>query len=737
LDKEENNLQRLIIILILGFFSGNLLAAETVNKRPKVGLVLSGGGAKGLAHIGVLKVLEEAGLEVDYVTGTSMGSIVGALYSIGYDTGMIEQIALGMDWDQLLTDKISMRNISVIEKKEEGRYVGSFPIRKGKIELPTGLIAGQKISVMLSHLTLPVHHCEDFRMFPRPFLCIATDLETGEDVVLDRGSLPEALRASMSIPTVFTPVEIDGRLLVDGGLVKNLPASNAREMGADIVIGVDVGAPLYSKKELNSLIKVLEQTIVFQSAASTGKERKLCDLLIIPDLQGYSSTSFDDTDSLIAKGERSARKIFPQLKALADSLDRYPENGDSLVPLKPVSSFYLAELEIDGLQKVSNSLLMGKLQLKVPSVVTPYELEQAVDRAYGTHFFERITYKIEPSQQGTRLVLKVIEQTTDQFRFGLNYDSDLKSSVLLNTTYRNLLTQGSKLSFSAKLSDSPAIDASYFVHTAWKPGIGFGVEMTYNNMDVLLYRESGKVEAQIDYSVFETNFLLETIFSNSFAVGAGVQYHYSLMDIAFAPEDWESASYGLVSFLAYLKLNTLDRAVYPTRGVSLFAEANLVTDKLGSGPVRDHDSFMTYTATFTGIVPLNRKTSIMGSFYGGTSTTNEMPDDYLYYIGGAYPLFDVSFPFMGLKFLEKSGSSAMVVQTGIQHEIRKDHFIQLRANAGKTAFDFEDLFNEQDLLTGWGLTYGWLSPVGPMEYTVMWSDETDNHLSHVNIGYRF
>ncbi|MFC1613698.1 patatin-like phospholipase family protein [Gemmatimonadota bacterium] len=736
MDKEENNLQRLIIILILCFFSGNLLAGETVYNRPKVGLVLSGGGAKGLAHIGVLKVLEEAGIEVDYVTGTSMGSIVGALYSIGYDTGMIEQIALEMDWDQLLTDKISMRNISVIEKKEEGRYVGSFPIRKGKIELPTGLIAGQKISVMLSHLTLPVHHCEDFRMFPRPFLCIATDLETGEDVVLDRGSLPEALRASMSIPTVFSPVEIDGRLLVDGGLVKNLPASNAREMGADIVIGVDVGAPLYSKEELNSLIKVLEQTVGFQSAVSTGKERKLCDLLIVPDLQGYSSTSFDDTDSLIAKGERSARKIFPQLKALADSLDRYPEKTDSLVPLKPISSFYLAELEIDGLQKVSESLLVGKLRLKVPSVVTPHELEQAVDRAYGTHFFERITYKIEPAQQGTRLVLKVIEQTTDQFRFGLNYDSDLKASVLLNTTFRNLLTQGSKLSLSAKLSDSPAIDASYFVHTAWKPGLGFGIEVEYNNLDVLLYRESGKVEAQIDYSVFETNLLLETIFSNSFAVGAGVQYHYSLMDIAFAPETWVSDSYGLVSFLAYLKLDTFDRAVYPTRGVSLFAEANLVTD-IGTGPIRGHDSFMTYTAAFTGIVPLSRRTSIMGSFYGGTATTNEMPGDYFYYIGGAYPIIDQSFPFMGLKFLEKSGSSAMVVQTGIQYESFKGQFIQLRANAGKTAMDFEDLFNKRDLLTGWGLTYGWLSPVGPMEYTVMWLDEKNDFLSHVNIGYRF
>ncbi|MBN2288740.1 MAG: patatin-like phospholipase family protein [Candidatus Glassbacteria bacterium] len=724
-------------LMVIGCAEKILAAGESFPRRPKIGLVLSGGGARGLAHIGVLKVLEEAGIEVDYIAGTSMGGIIGGLYAIGYDAARIEEIALGQDWNELLTDKIPRTSMSIIEKKEEGRYVGALPIRKGKIELPGGLVAGQKISILLSRLTLQVHHADDFRAFPIPFLCIATDLETGGAVVLDKGFLPDALRASMSIPSVFTPVQIDGRLLVDGGLVRNLPASDVRKMGADIVIGVDVGTPLYSKKELGSLVKVLEQSVNFRGAASTEEQQKLCDILIKPDLTGYSSTSFNSGDSLITKGERYARRMLPELQALADSLKKYPEKTDSPKPLKPVSSFYLAELEIEGLQKVSRRLLLGNLQLKVPSVVTADELEQAIDRAYGTHFFERITYRVEPSPQGTRLVLRVIEQTANQFRFGFNYDSNLKAAILLNTTFRNLLAQGSKLSLSTRLSDNPVIEGSYFVHTAWKPGVGLRVEMLYNALDVLTYRESGGVEANFDYSSFETSLLLETIFSNSVALGAGARYHYSSLDIVIAPEGWEGGQYSLLSFLAYLRFDTLNRAVYQTRGVSLYAEAILVTDLLGSAEVRSHEAFQKYTLTCDGAVPVSRRVSILGSFYGGFSTTDQMPSDHFYFLGGAYPYLNRAFPFMGLKFMERLGSCALVLQTGVQVEFRKNQFLILRGNTGETALDFNDLFDRQGILTGLGLTYGWLSPVGPMEYTVMWGSEHKDLLSHVNIGYRF
>ncbi len=211
-------------------------------ERPKIGLALSGGGAKGFAHVGVIKVLEEIGLPIDFITGTSMGSIIGGLYAIGYSVGELEELVTATDWNDLFRDRVRRRDLAIESKMLDGRYMLSLPLNGLAPGLPTGLIAGQKISKLFERLTLPYHDVSDFRQFPIPFACVATDIVTGEVVVLDHGYLPEAMRASMSIPSVFTPVEIDDHLLVDGMLVRNFPVEEVRALGADIIIGVDVGA---------------------------------------------------------------------------------------------------------------------------------------------------------------------------------------------------------------------------------------------------------------------------------------------------------------------------------------------------------------------------------------------------------------------------------------------------------------------------------------------------------------
>ena len=212
-------------------------SAAADRQRPRVGLALSGGGAKGFAHIGVLKVLESAGVPIDCISGTSMGSIVGALYAIGYSVDEIEAIALESDWEDIFSDAITRRDRPIEQKLVEDRYLLSLPLVGTKIGLPRGLIAGQKVSALLDRLTLPVHGQTSFRELPIPFSCVATDIVTGEAVVLDSGFLPEAIRASMAIPSAFTPVEIDGRLLVDGMLVRNFPVQDVIDLGADLVVG--------------------------------------------------------------------------------------------------------------------------------------------------------------------------------------------------------------------------------------------------------------------------------------------------------------------------------------------------------------------------------------------------------------------------------------------------------------------------------------------------------------------
>jgi len=453
-----------IVFVLLLIFSSQCFAESEIPERPRVGLVLSGGGARGFAHIGVLKVLEEAGIEIDYITGTSMGSIVGGLYAIGYRADELEELVLEQDWDELLYDKISRRSISIEEKEDKEKFIGSFPISGIKISLPKGLVAGQKVSNLISGLMLSVHHIEDFELLPIPFCCIATNISTGEPVILKDGFLPDAIRASMSIPSAFIPIDINGQLLVDGGLVRNLPVCDVKEMGAEIVIGIDVGSPLYSKQELNTLVEIMNQAISFQSVESTINERKQCDILIVPDINEYNILSFNSADSLIARGERSAREILPQLKTLADSLSSFPEYPKS-IPNTRIDSLSIVKIYIQGLRNVSSKLVRGKLQLNEASIITPEELELAINRVYGSGFFERVTYKLEPMDKKYNLFVRVIEKVTNYFRVGLHYDSDLKSAVYLNTTFRNLFTQGSKLSVDLKLSDNLGLTGSYFIYT--------------------------------------------------------------------------------------------------------------------------------------------------------------------------------------------------------------------------------------------------------------------------------
>ena len=231
----------LIILSTLSFVALPLEAQQNAQVRPKVGLVLSGGGAKGLAHVGVLKVLEEAGLNIDYIGGTSMGSIVGGLYAIGYDADSLEKLVLESDWDRLLSDDISRRNLSIEEKPDNDRFFVTFPLKERKLNLPVGMITGQNIENMFAELCTHISHIRDFDKFSIPYLCIGTDVESGKEMVFHQGYLPACMRASMAIPSVFSPKEIDGRLYVDGGVVNNFPAEHVKAMGADILIGGSSG----------------------------------------------------------------------------------------------------------------------------------------------------------------------------------------------------------------------------------------------------------------------------------------------------------------------------------------------------------------------------------------------------------------------------------------------------------------------------------------------------------------
>ncbi|HVH11145.1 MAG TPA: patatin-like phospholipase family protein, partial [Gemmatimonadales bacterium] len=263
--------------------------APPAHHAPTVGLALSGGAARALAHIGVLKVLEQAGVPVDMVAGTSMGSVIGGLYAVGYGAARLETIVTGQDWSRVLSDPVDRRDLPVARKETEDRYLLTLPIYHGAVHLPRGVVPGERAWELLTRLTWNAHAVGDFRRLPVPFVAVATDLETGEAVVLDHGFLPDAIRASMAIPSVFTPVELDGRVLVDGGVVRNLPAEDVRALGADVVVCSDVTDPLAPRDSIESLLDVLAQSVAFRTWDSEARERRACDVLIAPDVHAFST----------------------------------------------------------------------------------------------------------------------------------------------------------------------------------------------------------------------------------------------------------------------------------------------------------------------------------------------------------------------------------------------------------------------------------------------------------------
>ena len=379
-------------VLVFCFIA--FLFPETASGKNRIGLVLSGGGAKGYAHIGVLKVLEREGISIDCITGTSMGSVIGALYSIGYKASDIEKIMTETDWKTLLADSVQRRNMPLRNRADSSRFLFSIDFKGYMPVIPKGLISGQNLENRLSSLTLPYHDYTDFSGLPIPFKCIATDAETGKAVVIEKGILAEAVRASMSIPSVFSPVEIDGKLLIDGGISRNFPVSDVKKMGAVTVIGVDAGQPLYKKENIDSFLKIMEQSMSYLGDESVKKERALCDLLILPDIEGYSSSDFDKADEIIKKGEEAAEKKLREIKTLAAEIKTKSSSEIRLASLNRSNEIFINKINVMGLNKVSETAALSLLGLKPNTSITPDDAEEALRNLYGSGMFNKAKFRI-------------------------------------------------------------------------------------------------------------------------------------------------------------------------------------------------------------------------------------------------------------------------------------------------------------------------------------------------------
>ena len=366
---QKNNL---IFLCCLLFFSVWLHA----QKQPKVGLVLSGGGAKGFAHISVLKEIEKQGLHLDYIGGTSMGSIIGGLYAIGYSANQIEKLIHSTNFSPLIQDKIPRREKTYFEKTFVEKHAFTLPFEKGNLELPKGLSKGQNVLNLLTELFAPVDHITDFSKLPIPFYCIATDVETGDEIVLEEGSIPLAVRASSSFPTLLNPVEIDGKLLIDGGVVNNFPADVMQQKGMDIIIGVNVQGRLAKRKDLTSIAEILGQIINFQMYAKSDKQIKLINIHLQPDVKDYTVTSFNKADEILVKGKKEADAFADIFKEIAKKQKRKKKRPKLNLKEK---KFLVDRIIVKGNKHYKRNYILGKLQLQEGDSVSYKETSKKIN----------------------------------------------------------------------------------------------------------------------------------------------------------------------------------------------------------------------------------------------------------------------------------------------------------------------------------------------------------------------
>jgi NTE family protein len=408
-------------------------------KAPRIGLALSGGGARGIAHVGVLKVLEEMRVPIHCVTGTSMGAIVGATFAAGRSPAEMEKLVLAADWDAIFRDRPPRKEIALRRKVDDYKtlFAPEFGVTEDGLALPKGVIAGVSIESFFRLLAAPAFGVTDFNGLPIPFRAMATDIETGESVVLGRGSIAQAMRASMSVPGAIAPVEIDGRLLVDGGIANNLPIDEARRLCADVVIAVNISTPPLKRSEITSALTVVGQLINFlgkQTVDDQLMRMRAQDVLIAPDLGDISASKFDRSAEAIRIGEQAAR-------AMADSLGRYSlppaqyaalraKQGAESKGLGPVD-----EIRIEGLQRTNPEVLRALVESQPGEPLEEEKLGADLRRIYGHGDFESISYHLSDGGAGPRaLVIEPKEKSwgPDYFRFGLGLASDFKSDSQFN-----------------------------------------------------------------------------------------------------------------------------------------------------------------------------------------------------------------------------------------------------------------------------------------------------------------
>lgn len=692
---------------------------------PRVAVVLSGGGAKGIAHIGVLQVLESEGISAEIVTGTSMGALVGGLYAIGYSPSELDTLVRRLDWPTYFNDAGDYHFIGIDRRLGGDRTLINVPMKRWRPSLPSGAITGQRISRLLSSLTWPAQTTRDFKTLPRAFAAVATDIETGQAVVLDSGSLALALRASMSLPSIFEPVLLNGRLLVDGGVARNLPATEARALGATIVICSDVADPLAKADQLRSLADVLLQTIAFQMTASTIVQQKLCDVIIRPDLSGIEATDFTRPGELVSRGAAAAESMRDALRALRVARPSIAAAG----PRRAwADSVHVTRVIIAGLTGRAALRARRALELTNGAWLTAAALDSAVQRAYATELYERVQYRIDADAADTIAVVTATARNQDRAGIGIRFDDTYKASLLFSALIRNWIGSGSTTEIELRLGEQLRLAAEHISTSVQNPRYAFGGGMSLVRAPLPIY-VGGQRTAEIALSVATVRAFAGAKLGRHGGVGLEFTGEASEASTVIAVSD-SSRRDRFGSVAVAFAWDALDRPTYPRRGLALYARS-----EYAAGNTR----FTQHVARAQLAQPIRPRWTLLLDGAVGTATRGDVLPVHRYFqLGGAYPsvLFaDRQIGFAGLRHIEQLGTSVVRAAAGVRWEPRRDVFATMRSNTGY-ASDVLSL-DARRFHTGVGISLGSLTAFGPVEITASAQDRRGGTRLELNLGRMF
>ena len=766
-----------------------------VKERPKVGLVLSGGGAKGAAHVGVLKYLEDNGIPIDYIAGTSMGSVVGGMYALGYSTDEILDVLRSADWNRLISNEVDRRKISFTRKLENETMVFtvSFSLKKKnedlqamsfKNSLPKGFVTGDNIINLFNSLAVGYADSLSFGQLPIPFLCIATDMLSGEAAVLDKGEFTKALRASMAIPVLFDPVKMNQTLYTDGGLTCNFPAEQCKAMGADYVIGVSMSPGLEDNPDnLSSVLYQIKQLKEIITDKDFDRYHEQCDIFISPDLKGVGMLSFDAesvarvTQSGYEAASAQADK-FEALKrvVLVQPQDTVPKTTKRKKAVNITrNKVLISGIEFVGVDKKLDKWMHRVCRVEIGDMVDKNDIDESVSIYYGTGNFKSVTYTLhnDPvTTDGYILRFNFVEKNPHDFGLGFRFDSQDMLSVLLHVGINSNRMSGFKTDLDAKLGGNQWLKLNVSYGHLLYPKINFAYHFRNSELDVY---DMDKLEMNEKFLQHKFRLYLSENHTRTFSAGVGLEMELMtptkvMYSDEIATQDVDYKGVNTLGTFAYFSFDNLNKNRFATRGVKGRVDFNWKDCTFTSKGINKFQ-LASLVFGFEGYVPVIKDRFVLvpqlyGSFLFGKGAVSGNEGGWNDLFKGPVPMYpylnniiggtemgryiDHQLPFIGVNKTSFAFNNLAIARLDMRVRVHKNHHLTAMVNYARSSIDFPNFFKKSDELLweslydynasnwwGAGIRYSLDTKIGPLEFDISSSNISKSVNLYFSLGYYF